>query len=141
MNEHEIYLPRKLINQMLHWAQQSPDKEICGLVGATDGGSPTSCYPISNTSCSPETRFEMDASEQIAALRTMRNRGEQLFAIYHSHPGAPAEPSKLDIEQANHPDAVYLIISLNTKGVLEMRGFKLDNGNVAEQVLRLVEKA
>jgi hypothetical protein len=29
------------------------------------------------------------------------------------------------VEEANYREALYLIISLNTKGVLEMRGFYL----------------
>ncbi len=68
----------------------------------------------------------------------MRENGEALFAIYHSHPTSPAEPSAIDLELAAYPDALYLIISLNTKGVLEMRGFRLnDNKMVIEVGLQL----
>jgi len=67
------------------------------------------------------------------ALRLMRERGEELFAIYHSHPSSPATPSIIDLEEAGYPEALYLIISLNTKGVLEVRGFRL-NGHDAKEV-------
>lgn len=141
MTPHEICLPRKLINQLLHLAQQSPDHEICGLISANSAGKPTTCYPISNSANTPENRYVMNPSEQIAAMRTLRERGEQLFAIYHSHPHSPAEPSTTDIDQASYPDALYLIISLNTQGVLEMRGFKPDGNRFIEQNLCLVENA
>jgi hypothetical protein len=43
----------------------------------------------------------------------------------------------LDLEQAAYPDALYLIISLNTKGILEMRGFKITNASAVEIPLTL----
>jgi proteasome lid subunit RPN8/RPN11 len=125
MNKQEIQLSRKITNQILHQAQQSPEQEICGLLGAKEDVAYT-CYPINNTAKKPETRFYMDEKQQINALATMRNNNEKLFAIYHSHPTAPATPSVTDIKLAAYPNAVYLIISLNTKGVLEIKGFKID---------------
>lgn len=124
MKIEEIELPRPLVNQLLHYAQISPDTEICGLIGAREG-EPRSCYPVRNASAAPSARFHLDAQEQIEAMRQMRERGEALFAIFHSHPASPAEPSLFDLEEAAYPDALYLIISLNTRGVLEMRGFRL----------------
>jgi len=59
------------------------------------------------------------------------------FAIYHSHPHAPATPSTTDIELANYPDALHLIISLNTKGVLEIRGFTIIDQSVEEVLLSM----
>jgi len=67
----------------------------------------------------------MEPQAQIDTLRCMRERDETLFAIYHSHPDTPPSPSALDLEQPGYPEALYLIISLNTRGVLEMRGWRL----------------
>lgn len=141
MNNQDIALPRKLTNQLLHLAQLSPNTEVCGLVGANADGLPVSCYPVANCAETPEKRFLLDPAQQIEAMQQMRDKLESLFAIYHSHPTAPAEPSPTDIEQASYPDTLHLIISLNTKGVLEMRGFKIVNGTVDEYPLRLVETA
>jgi proteasome lid subunit RPN8/RPN11 len=120
----EVELPRPLVNQLLHCAQISPAAEVCGLIGAK-AGAPHTCYPVRNTADAPDVRFQLDAREQLEAMRQMRERGEDLFAIFHSHPTSPAEPSPLDLAEAAYPEALYLIISLNTKGVLEMRGFRL----------------
>lgn len=139
MNNQDICLPRKLTNQLLHLAQLSPNTEVCGLVGADANGMPVSCYPVTNCAETPDKRFLLEPAQQIDAMKHMRDRQESLFAIYHSHPNAPAEPSPTDIEQASYPDALHLIISLNTKGVLEMRGFKISGGSVEEYPLRLVE--
>jgi [CysO sulfur-carrier protein]-S-L-cysteine hydrolase len=131
-------LPRSLINQLLHHAQQSATSEVCGLIGA-ESGIPLHCYPITNIAAEPQRLFTMDPAQQIAALRSMRERGEQLFAIYHSHPNSPPLPSRTDLAQSNYPEALYLIISLQTQGVLEMRGFRLIDGAVIEIALEITE--
>ncbi len=133
-----VRLPRPLINQLLHHAQQSPADEVCGLIGAKDGVAARS-YPIANIAAAPQRLFAMDGAQQIAALRAMRERGEELFAIYHSHPTTPPLPSHADLAQANYPEALYLIISLRTQGVLEMRGFRLKGDTVAEIALEINE--
>jgi len=134
-----IQIPRRLTNELLHLAQLSPDAEICGLVGGKNG-IPHTCYPIDNISHQPVNRYQLDAKQQIAAMKKLRDNGEELFAIYHSHPAAPAEPSSFDREQAAYQDILYLIISLNTKGVLEMRGFRIENTQVYEVNLELTEE-
>ena len=60
----------------------------------------------------------------------MRDNGEELKAIYHSHPEAPAQPSLDDIRQHEYPDVLYLIVSLATRGVLDLRGFRIRNGKI-----------
>ncbi|BBA35252.1 Mov34/MPN/PAD-1 family protein [Methylocaldum marinum] len=137
MHDKEIHIPRTLVNQLLRYAQTFPDVEICGLVGAK-GGIPSHCYPVTNAAPTPDCRFQMEPREQIEAMRQMRERGEELFAIFHSHPAAPAELSAIDLEQAAYPDALYLIISLNTKGVLEMRGFRINRARQTEEITLLL---
>ena len=134
-----IRLPRKLTNQLLHLAQIEPDQEICGLVGANAEGLAVSCYPIDNSSDTPQNRFLLDPKQQIDAMRHMRERGETLFAIYHSHPHSPAIPSATDLDQATYPEALHLIVSLGTQGVLELRGFKIQDRQIDECGLELVE--
>ena len=56
-------------------------------------------------------------------MKKMREQGQALFAIVHSHPTSQAVPSDLDIVENNYRGAFYIIISLNTKGVLEMRAY------------------
>jgi proteasome lid subunit RPN8/RPN11 len=139
MTKQQITIPRKLANNLLHQAQLSPNQEICGLVSSKNG-EPYRCYPIANVAEHTQQRFLLDAAEQIAALKTMREQGEELFAIYHSHPSAPATPSNTDLELAAYSDALTLIISLNTKGILEMRGFWITDKIAQEVVLVLAEK-
>lgn len=138
MHTNPPQLPRKLINQLLHLAQLSPDHEICGLIGSHPLQTYT-CYPISNTAQPSQHQFLLDSSEQIAAMKTMREHNEALFAIYHSHPYTAAIPSLSDIQLAAYPDALYLIISLNTKGILELRGYRINLQHAIEIPLELTE--
>lgn len=130
-------IPRTLANRLLHLAQSSPNQEVCGLLAAKDGLA-QSCYPIANVADSPQRRFLLDPQGQIDAMRSMREKGETLFAIFHSHPDAPAQPSAEDAAQAAYPEALYLIISLNTQGVLELRGFRFASGASAFSEVELL---
>lgn len=124
-----VELPRPLANQLLQYAQANDQQEICGIISSKEG-LPYHCYPVANTAAEPQHRFDMDPQKLIATLRTLREQGEALFAIFHSHPDAPAEPSAVDLAEDQYPDTLKLIISLNTTGVLEMRAFNTRNGIV-----------
>jgi len=127
----ELSLPRTVVNQMLAHAQHNPEQEICGLISQAADQS-VRYLRIDNRATDKSQRFEMDEKQLIDSLRQMRERGEKLLAIVHSHPHSAALASRIDIEQAQYPDAYYLIISLNTRGVLEMRAYKISNGAASE---------
>ena len=132
----QLSLPRPLVNKILAHAQSNPDVEVCGLIG-NSASLQKYYYPITNVSQNPSCRFLMDAPQQIAAMKKMRNNEQQLFAIMHSHPTATASPSQRDIDENSYKDVYHLIISLNTKGVLEMRAYiqKQDSMQEIELVL------
>lgn len=122
------YLPRELAVQLLVEAQREPEQEVCGLIATRDGG-PHRLIPIQNIAAEPGTLFEMEPQAQIEAMRAIREQGETLWAIYHSHPHAPAVPSAKDLADTAYPEALYLVISLNTEGVMEMGGYRLQQGH------------
>ena len=131
-----IIIPRPIVNQLLHLAQRSPEEEVCGLISRDAQGFKT-CYPAANVAKDKKRFFELDPKGQIDAMRMMREHGEELAAIYHSHPDAPPLPSLTDVQQHEYPGVLYLIISLNTKGVLEMRGFQIQNHEIRETAIGL----
>ena len=132
----EIVIPRKIVQNLLHHAQQTPEQEVCGLISSRDN-TPYRSYPVKNNAPEPARFFNLDAQQQIQVMAKMRDNNEQLFAIYHSHPTAPATPSNTDLAQANYPEALYLIISLNTKGILEIRGYHIQSAKFVEVSLCL----
>lgn len=142
-----LQLPRPLVNTILAHAQKNPNVEVCGLIGAqtsddtrVETTGKKDYYPVDNISKNPSCRFLMDAPQQIIAMKKMRDKQQQLFAIVHSHPSTNAQPSQLDIAENNYKNVFYIIISLNTKGVLEMRAFTQQNDSMREIELILEDE-
>ncbi len=120
-----FFIPRKVVLAMLHHVQQQPDEEVCGLVGGREGKA-LSYYPVENAAACRSNRFSMDEVGQIAAMKTMRTRQEELLGIFHSHPRGLAEPSVMDQALSEYPEVLMLIGSTGTRGVLELKGFHLN---------------
>jgi len=115
-------IPRTLANKLLSIAQGAPEAEICGLISKSDSNK-YRVYPIENVAREKSCVFEMEPQQQIQAFKTMREQQESLFAIFHSHPHSDALPSHKDMDEAAYKEALNIIISLDTKGVLDMRGY------------------
>lgn len=130
-SEKTIYLPRPLVNTILSHAQRNSTVEICGLIGS-DATNAKSYYAIDNVAKDPSCRFLMDASQQINAMKKMRDKNQELFAIVHSHPTTPAIPSQYDIEENNYKDAFYIIISLSNNETLDLRGYTQKKDSMQE---------
>lgn len=140
LTDKALSLPRPLVNKILAHAQQNPTVEVCGLIGNSIGNSDTAeknYYSIDNVANNPGSHFLMDAPQQIKAMKQMREKQQTLFAIVHSHPTADAKPSPLDIKENTYKNVFYIIISLNTKGVLEMRAYIQQEDSMEEIELML----
>ena len=102
------------LNEIVAHASASSPNECCGLIGGT-GGEARTIYPTRNIAADPLVTYEAAPEDLFAAQRQMRQRGEQLIAIYHSHPRSDnPEPSATDVRLAYYPSAVYLIVGLGS---------------------------
>jgi proteasome lid subunit RPN8/RPN11 len=101
------------IDQVISHARECSPHECCGLVGGTSSGRAQTIYPMRNVATDPLVTYEASPEDLFAAQRSMRERGEQLLAIYHSHPrSADPKPSDTDVRLAYYPSAVYFIVGL-----------------------------
>lgn len=107
--EPDLVMPRTLAIRIMHEAQIAQPDAINGVVGARDA--------------------EPSSFVQRAAVAD----GEKLWARLWSNPTSPAIPSAEQIAGGG----LYLVVSLNTKGVLEMRAWELREGLPFERVLRV----
>ena len=108
-----ISLQQSLFDQIISHARAEAPGECCGLIGGTDDGQAQNVYPTRNAAANPLTTYEASPEDLFAAQRWMRERGEQLLAIYHSHPrSADPQPSATDVRLAYYPAAVYFIVGL-----------------------------
>jgi proteasome lid subunit RPN8/RPN11 len=131
-----VSLAAGLFEDIIDHAKQCYPKEGCGLLAGRQGMA-SRFIPVENISAS-ETEYEMDPPELIGTLRDLRNTGEELVAIYHSHPHGPAHPSKRDIERAYYPDAAHLIVSLAEPQRPQAAVFRIVDGEVLEVELHVI---
>ena len=89
------------------------------------------------SSPTPETQVLHAPTDIAAAHLALRGRTLDLWAYVISHPAAAAEPSAEDFRSSAFPNALHLVISLSTKGVLEMRAWRLEDGKPREKVLKI----
>ena len=76
--------------------------------------------------------FEMDPAELIKIVRDLRNAGEELAAIFHSHPHGPPHLSRMDIQRAYYPEAAHLIVCLAELERPQVAAFRIVDGEVLE---------
>jgi len=99
--------------QMFAFAQQAAPNECCGLIGGNVNGEAQSIYALRNVAADKIVSYEAAPEDLFAAQREMRERGESLLAIYHSHPrSTEPEPSATDVRLAYYPRAIYFIVGL-----------------------------
>jgi len=107
-----ILLQTTHAHEIISHARDAAPQECCGLIGGSEGNART-IYRMRNAAADPLVTYEAAPEDLFAAQRSMRERGEQLLAIYHSHPRAETPiPSPTDVRLAYYPSAVYFIVGL-----------------------------
>jgi len=108
-----LQITRAHINEVFSQAREAAPAECCGLIGGDADGRAKTIYQLHNVAGDPLVTYEAAPEELFAAQRTMRDRGEHLLAIYHSHPrSAEPFPSDTDVRLAYYPSSIYLILGL-----------------------------
>jgi proteasome lid subunit RPN8/RPN11 len=125
-----------VLEDILAHARECAPQECCGLIAGRHG-SGRRVIRMQNALDS-HTAYAMDPAELVSALRSLRDSGEELAAIYHSHPRGPAEPSARDIREAHYPEAAYVIVSLEPAETPVTRAFRIIEGRAYEVELRAI---
>ena len=126
-----------LLEKIIEHARAAHPLEGCGLIVGPGPGEGQRFIPMENALASA-TAYEIDPAQLIRTLRNLRDAGEELVAIYHSHPSGPAHPSRRDIERAYHPDAAYLIVSLAEPEHPRAAVFRISKGESFEVDLHVI---
>jgi proteasome lid subunit RPN8/RPN11 len=110
-----LVVPRWCLAEVVEHARGEAPLECCGLLAghvADGAGVVTTRYGIDNAARSA-TEYETDARHMLFAFRSMRERGIELLAIYHSHPASGPVPSRRDVERNTYGESVaHLIVGL-----------------------------
>ncbi len=130
-----ITLTHPQLERIFAHARESSPAECCGLIGGGKDLLARTIYQLHNVSANANVSYEAAPEDLFAAQRLMRDRDEQLLAIYHSHPRSPEPcPSETDVRLAYYPQALYFIVGLG--GVQPvMRAFRIsERDQLWEQV-------
>jgi proteasome lid subunit RPN8/RPN11 len=119
-----------IYSEMLAHCRESSPIEACGYLAAKEG-TIVRLFRMTNTDRSRE-HFSMDPAEQFQALKTMRQAGLSLAAVYHSHPDTPARPSDEDVKLAYDQTIAYVIISL-LPGAEDIKCYTIQAGLVGRK--------
>jgi len=118
-----LVLPSAIYGGIVTHALEGKPEEVCGLLRG-NAGLATKLLRAKNVAPNRIMDYEVDP-DALVTLFDWEEAGDELIAIYHSHPAGPAYPSASDAYQAYYPDTVFLICSLLDGTEPVLRGFFL----------------
>jgi [CysO sulfur-carrier protein]-S-L-cysteine hydrolase len=128
----DVRISRADYDAMITHAREDEPNECCGYLWAEDGEI-KGVKRADNPRKSPYG-YEFDFPT-LAAVNELDE--EYQVGTYHSHPRSPANPSQTDINLANYPDWLYVIVSLEGDG--EVRAWWIRDRKVTEEELDVVD--
>jgi len=127
-----------LYDEMVQHARADAPNECCGMIAADADGKLVAVHQMVNAAASP-LRYVMDPTEQYQVeYKQIYDAGLEVGAVYHSHTRSAPYPSQTDINLANHPESVYVIVGLKDD-VLDVRGFLIRDGAVEEVAVTVID--
>lgn len=134
-----LLLPVEIWQKLLEHSRREKPLEACGILGGTleqEVYGVAAYYPMNNTEKS-SLSFFMDPQEQITIFKVMREKGEELVGVFHSHPHSQAYPSAKDVSMAYYPQALYIILSLEKEASPTIRAFSIVDGVIKEAPIKI----
>ncbi|MFC8047305.1 Mov34/MPN/PAD-1 family protein [Nocardia sp. NPDC057353] len=129
-----------LVEAMVAHARADHPDEACGVLAGPEGSDrPERFVAMVNAERSP-TFYRFDSGEQLKVWRAMDDADEEPVVIYHSHTATEAYPSRTDISYAAEPNAHYVLISTRDPEQHELRSYRIIDGEVTEEPVRVVDR-
>jgi proteasome lid subunit RPN8/RPN11 len=116
-------------DELVAHAREEEPNECCGTLRIRDG-EVEELSRAENERASPYG-YSLDPRSLLAAFKAAEEG--YTVGIYHSHPRSAAEPSQTDINLAEYPEYLYVIVSL--AGDPEVRAWWIVDGKVEEEEL------
>lgn len=117
---------------IMHCRSRYP-KEACGLLAAERPDGPIAqVYPMRNVEDSP-IGYSLDPKEQLQVEKQMRQRGQRMAGIFHSHTASAAYPSSVDVSLALSPELSYVLVSLKDQARPVFKSYRIDGQQILEE--------
>jgi proteasome lid subunit RPN8/RPN11 len=123
MSSNSFSLTQTVYDEILAHAQAGKPQEVCGILRGRNAHA-LQAVRGRNVAPDPVNDYVVD-SQTLLRQFDFEEAGDEMVAIYHSHPVSPAYPSASDAWNAHYPDCAYLICSLADDEVPTLRGFRL----------------
>ncbi len=129
-----LYLDEAAVRAILAHARAAAPEECVGLLFGREARVDRH-VALPNVAKDKRHRFLAEPEALLRALQEAEARGEELLAIYHSHPSGRQEPSLRDLSEARYHAAQLIVVPQS--GVV--RAFQLDGTHYREIAL-IVER-
>lgn len=124
------------VQVIAHCASRYP-KEACGLLAAARADGPVvQVYPMRNVEDSP-IGYSLDPKEQLLVEKQMRQRGQRMAGVFHSHTASAAYPSSVDVSLALSPELSYVLVSLKDQARPVFKSYRIDGARIEEEPVRV----
>jgi len=123
MTADTLYVTEAVYNEIVTHAREGKPQEVCGLLRGR-GAQAFGLVRGRNVAPDPVKDYVIDARTLLRQF-DFEEEGDEMVAIYHSHPVSPAYPSASDAWNANYPECVYLICSLEDNEAPVVRAFRM----------------
>jgi [CysO sulfur-carrier protein]-S-L-cysteine hydrolase len=132
-----LEIPAAIVDQMIAHCQREAPREACGMLGGV-GSRVVSFHPLTNVAAS-EKVYLADKRELLIVNRAIRESGQEILALYHSHPRSIATPSKTDLLENYWGEVPRIIVSLVVADKPDVRIWRLRPDSFEELPWRTTE--
>ena len=120
----QLLVTEGFLNEMLNHAIEELPNECCGVLGGRSEtretekiGVVSTVYKLEN-SLKSETEFLSSAESMLNVVKELRQKGEEMLVVYHSHPVSFPKMSKKDLDMIDGTNLLHLIVG-NVKTIPE----------------------
>ena len=119
-----VQLTRTVYDGIIAHAREGKPEEICGILRGRAGRA-SQLYRARNLAEDRIDNYDVDPQTLLKQFE-FEEAGDEMVAIYHSHPVSVAYPSATDAWNAHYPETYYLICSLEIDDAPVIRAFRME---------------
>jgi proteasome lid subunit RPN8/RPN11 len=133
-----LEIDEAIVDAIVAHARADHPDEACGVVAGPVGSDRPERFIAMANAARSTTFYEFDSRDLLTLYRDMDDRDEVPVVIYHSHTATEAYPSRTDISYASEPDAHYVLVSTREPDTHEFRSFRIVEGEVTEEPVKVI---
>lgn len=122
----------------LTWLCDAYPHEAVGLLLGTADGVVMQCMPAHNLAESPRTQFVLDPQVWLTADASAQRHDWHILGVIHSHPDAPARPSRHDQDAGEllGRQLRMVIVQVGVRGIIDITAWRWDGACYQQEQLQ-----